>query len=1026
MQRGIDSFFKRVPSKKTSDEDATSPPTPAPRKRKALAISSDEDEVPASPQISKHGKELKKSRRTHDAPDNGHATKKPSLSKLKEPPKQLKKVDPTELFGGETTRIEASKPKERSLIELEDEDIDRSLMEVDVDDLIPSPAASRKRSKASSPTKTPKDEAKTPKVEAKTPNVEAKTPKSEAKTPKAETKTPKAEAKTTKAKTPKQEKHVDLESSVLSDEERHERKRMAAVLYQKYKNRSSCLNPGSKEIPKGSPDCLKGLTFLVTGILESMERDEAASVIKGFGGRVMTVVGKKLNYLVVGEEAGPKKLAQAEEFHVTILSEDGLFDLIREKSGETVKAKSSEVKQEKNSSPKMKNEHEKSNPKVKKEHKEKISPEIKREQEEKSSSKIKRELEEKSSSVAKQEHEHKSSSKIKKDPDDLNSNGFQQESSSNGFKMKTELSSSSQIKREPNNNVADVKEEDVSMNMALVDKYKPTSIKDIVGQAGANSNVTKLMNWLSKWYVNHDGKKKLQRPNPWAKNDDGSFYKAALLSGPPGIGKTTTATLVTKELGFDAVEFNASDTRSKRLLKEEVSSLLGNKSLAGYANGKTQAVSKKHVLIMDEVDGMAGNEDRGGMQELIALIKDSSVPIICMCNDRNHPKIRSLVNYCYDLRFQRPRIEQIKGRIMSICFKEKIKMSPGKLEEIIGATNNDIRQTINHIALLSAGEQLPGNPSATPQVAAKDLKLGPWEVVRKVFAAEEHKHMSIFDKCDLFFHDYSMAPLFVQQNYLQVTPQGNRNEILSKVAATADALSLGDMVDKRIRANSAWSLLPTQAVFSSLLPGEYMCGNFTGQINFPGWLGKNSRSNKRSRLAQELHDHTRICTSGSRQSVRLEYAPHLLGNIVRPLAEDGQEGVAAALQVMKDYHLLREDLESLIELSSWPGKKSPMDAVDGRVKAALTRAYNKEVMPYSYSAQATVKKKRAEAAGDEEEAGMLYGEDEEGGQVVHSSEDEDDDKLELDALIKAKKKPAPAAKKASGSGAAKPKAKAKK
>lgn len=476
--QGIDSFFKRVPSKKTSDEDATSPPTPAPRKRKALAISSDEDEVPASPQISKHGKELKKSRRTHDATDNGHATKKPSLSKLKEPPKQLKKVDPTELFGGETTRIEAPKPKERSLIELEDEDIDRSLMEVDVDDLIPSPAVSRKRSKASSPTKTPKDEAKTPKVEAKTPKVEAKTPKSE--------------AKTTKAKTPKQEKHVDLESSVLSDEERHERKRMAAVLYQKYKNRSSCLNPGSKEIPKGSPDCLKGLTFLVTGILESMERDEAASVIKGFGGRVMTVVGKKLNYLVVGEEAGPKKLAQAEEFHVTILSEDGLFDLIREKSGETVKAKSSEVKQEKNSSPKIKNEHEKSNPKVKKEHKEKISPEIKREQEEKSSSKIKRELEEKSSSViAKQEHEHKSSSKIKKDPDELNSNGFQQESSSNGFKMKTEQSSSSQIKREPNNNVADVKEEDVSMNMALVDKYKPTSIKDIVGQAGANSNVTK-------------------------------------------------------------------------------------------------------------------------------------------------------------------------------------------------------------------------------------------------------------------------------------------------------------------------------------------------------------------------------------------------------------------------------------------------------------------------------------------------------------------------------------------------------
>ena len=49
---------------------------------------------------------------------------------------------------------------------------------------------------------------------------------------------------------------------------------------------------------------------------------------------------------------------------------------------------------------------------------------------------------------------------------------------------------------------------------------------------------SRLTNWLSKWYSNHDGKKKLQKPNPWAKNDDGSFYKAVLLSGPPGIGKS--------------------------------------------------------------------------------------------------------------------------------------------------------------------------------------------------------------------------------------------------------------------------------------------------------------------------------------------------------------------------------------------------------------------------------------------------------------------------------------------------------
>lgn len=79
--------------------------------------------------------------------------------------------------------------------------------------------------------------------------------------------------------------------------------------------------------------------------------------------------------------------------------------------------------------------------------------------------------------------------------------------------------------------------------------------------------------------------------------------------------------------------------------------------------GKPDLYSK-HVLVMDEVDGMAGNEDRGGIQELIQLIKNSKVPIVCMCNDRSHPKMRSLVNYCFDLRFSRPRVEQIKVNII--------------------------------------------------------------------------------------------------------------------------------------------------------------------------------------------------------------------------------------------------------------------------------------------------------------------------------------------------------------------------
>lgn len=63
---------------------------------------------------------------------------------------------------------------------------------------------------------------------------------------------------------------------------------------------------------------------------------------------------------------------------------------------------------------------------------------------------------------------------------------------------------------------------------------------------------------------------------------------------------------------------------------------------------------------MDEVDGMAGNEDRGGLQELIKLIKLTDIPIVCICNDRSHSKMRTLANYTFDLRFSKPRLEQIR------------------------------------------------------------------------------------------------------------------------------------------------------------------------------------------------------------------------------------------------------------------------------------------------------------------------------------------------------------------------------
>jgi len=69
------------------------------------------------------------------------------------------------------------------------------------------------------------------------------------------------------------------------------------------------------------------------------------------------------------------------------------------------------------------------------------------------------------------------------------------------------------------------------------------------------------------------------------KDQDGSSLRAALLSGSPGVGKTTTATLVCEELGFSYIEMNASDTRNKKTLEEHISQSLSNKTMDGFLPG---------------------------------------------------------------------------------------------------------------------------------------------------------------------------------------------------------------------------------------------------------------------------------------------------------------------------------------------------------------------------------------------------------------------------------------------------------
>ncbi len=92
-------------------------------------------------------------------------------------------------------------------------------------------------------------------------------------------------------------------------------------------NRLKQLGLKTDAIAEEKLDILQGLTFVLTGTLPTMTRDEAAALIKKNGGKVSGSVSKKTSYVVAGEEAG-SKLTKANELGISVIDEDGLKRLI--------------------------------------------------------------------------------------------------------------------------------------------------------------------------------------------------------------------------------------------------------------------------------------------------------------------------------------------------------------------------------------------------------------------------------------------------------------------------------------------------------------------------------------------------------------------------------------------------------------------------------------------------------------------------------------------------------------------------
>ena len=213
------------------------------------------------------------------------------------------------------------------------------------------------------------------------------------------------------------------------------------------------------------------------------------------------------------------------------------------------------------------------------------------------------------------------------------------------------------------------------------------------------------MAWLADWYELQSGRMSRKPVKP-SKEKNRPFNdpnaKALLISGAPGIGKTTTVRLLAALLGFDMLEMNASDTRNKASIEQMLTDLSQQAlSIRSALIHKTSpAKEKKTLILMDEVDGV-GAGDRGGLSALLLILKKTHVPIVLICNERGDRRIQSLLNHSYDVKFTRPTSKEIYKRVFMIAQKERFTVpSQQQLDQICESAGFDIRSVINSLQLL--------------------------------------------------------------------------------------------------------------------------------------------------------------------------------------------------------------------------------------------------------------------------------------------------------------------------------------
>ena len=201
-------------------------------------------------------------------------------------------------------------------------------------------------------------------------------------------------------------------------------------------------------------------------------------------------------------------------------------------------------------------------------------------------------------------------------------------------------------------------------------KYMPKKLSDVEGRARVIDELRKFVTHFKKG-------------------------KTLLLYGGSGGGKTSSVYALAHDLGYELVEINASDTRNAAQID----------ALVGTASKQASLFFKSKIILVDELDGITGREDRGGVQAILKLVNTSTYPIILIANDPYNRKFSGLRKKAVLLEYSTRPYTSILKFLKKICKQEKIKYDEEALTMLARKAGGDMRAAVNDLQSLAAQDK---------------------------------------------------------------------------------------------------------------------------------------------------------------------------------------------------------------------------------------------------------------------------------------------------------------------------------